>query len=154
MPRFFYHGTTQKGYEEIQKTGAIQPQSGNTYTDKIFLSGNDTYARRVTFIKHAQEQGDVIVVYKIPSYKLKKKYLTDGSKHISPMLSFGDKTWCYSKPISVKDDEILVGSAPFFLNLPEGISIYRDGKTTGFTFTEEAAKHFKIDPEAKGVVKF
>ena len=47
MPRFFYHGTTQKGYEEIQKTGAIQPQSGNTYTDKIFLSGNDTYARRV-----------------------------------------------------------------------------------------------------------
>jgi hypothetical protein len=126
MPKFFYHGTTYKAYEDIQKSGAIEPQSGNTYTDKIFLSGNDEYARRVTFVKHAQEQGDIIVVYKIPSYKLKKKYLSDGGKHISSMLSFDDKTWCYSKPISIKDNDVLVGAAPYFLNLPEGVNIYRN----------------------------
>ena len=38
------------------------PRTGKTYTNQIFLCDNDAYARRVTFIKHAQEQGDVIVV--------------------------------------------------------------------------------------------
>lgn len=142
MPSHYYHGTTVEGYNAIMRDGYIRPQNGNTYENKIFLAGNDKYARRVTFIKHAKHQGETIVVFKIPKYLLKKKYITDGSKHTSNMLSWGDKTYCYSQPIQITDD-ILVGSAPFTLNLPEGVNIFRDGKSTGFTFTKEAAiKYF------------
>lgn len=144
MPKYFYHGTTLEGYRAIQADGFIRPQSGNTYTNQVFLSGNDAYARRVTFIKHSQQQGETIVVFKIPKYVLKKKFLSDGSKHISNMLSFGDKTWCYSQPIKITD-EILVGAAPYTLNLPEGVSIQRDGKKTGLSFTKEAAEYWGIE---------
>lgn len=138
MPKYFYHGTTLAGYRAIQEDGYIRPSTGNTYKNKIFLAGNDAYARRVTFIKHAQAQGETIVVYKIPKYLLKKNNLSDGSAHISNQLSLGDKTWCYNKSIKLTDD-IMVGSEPYFLNLPEGVSIHRDGKKTGFSFTKEAA---------------
>jgi hypothetical protein len=143
MPSHYYHGTTVEGYNAIMRDGYIRPQSGNTYQNKIFLAGNDKYARRVTFIKHAKQQGETIVVFKIPKYLLKKKYISDGSKHISYNLSFGDKTYCYSQPIEITDD-ILVGSAPFTLNLPEGVDIVRVGKSTGISFTKEAAEQFLI----------
>jgi hypothetical protein len=139
MPRYFYHGTTKQGYEAIQKAGYIMPQSGDTYTDKVFLAGNDSYARKITFLKHAEYQGQEIVVYRIPKYVLKKKFLGDGSKHISNMLTLGDKTWTYSKPIQLTN-EIDVASAPYYLHLPEGVSIAREGKGTGFAFTKEAAE--------------
>lgn len=151
MPKYFYHGTTLEGYRAIQADGFIRPQTGNTYTNKVFLAGNDAYARRVTFIKHAQTQGETIVVFKIPKYVLKKKFLSDGSKHISNMLSFGDKTWCYSQPIEITND-ILVWTEPYFLNLPEGVSIERDGNTTGISFSKEAALEWGIDPNEPGVI--
>ena len=150
MPKFFYHGTTLEGYRAIQQDGFIRPQTGNTYTNQIFLAGNDRYARRVTFIKHAQHQGDTIAVFKIPKHLLKKKFLSDGSKHISNMLSLGDKTWCYSQPIEITED-ILVGADPYFLDLPPGVSIHRDGKSTGLSFSEEAAKEWGIDANQQGV---
>lgn len=144
MPKYFYHGTTLEGYRAIQRDGEIRPSTGNTYTGKIFLAGNDEYARRVTFIKHAKQQGETVVVYKIPSYVLKKKFLTSGDKHISKSLSFGDKTWCYSQSIKITDD-ILVGSAPYTLNLPNGVSIMREENgSTGLSFTKEAAEYFNI----------
>jgi len=45
----------------------------------------------------------------------------------------------------------LVGSAPYFLNLPEGVSIGRDGPSTGLIFTADAAERFGIDSSARGV---
>lgn len=138
MNKWFYHGTTLAGYNEIQKTGFILPRTGKTYTNQIFLADNDAFARRVTFIKHAQEQGETIVVYKISRECLRRKLIKDGSRHISNMLSFGDKTYCYPEPINVMDDRILVGMAPYFLNLPDGVSIVRDGSSTGLSFTPEA----------------
>lgn len=142
MSKYYYHGTTLAGYHAIQKTGFIMPRTGKTYTNQIFLCDNDAYARRVTFIKHAQEQGDVIVVYKIHKNNLRRKLLKDGSKHISNMLSFGDPTWCYPEPIDVSSDTILVGAAPYYLNLPEGVSIVRDGTSTGLSFSQSAAKEY------------
>jgi len=141
MPNHYYHGTTVEGYNAIMRDGCIRPQTGNTYQNKIFLAGNDQYARRVTFIKHAKQQGETIVVFKIPKYLLKKKYITDGSKHTSITLSFGDKTYCYSQPIEIIDD-ILVGHAPYTMNLPEGVEIVRVGKSTGLSFTKEAAQNW------------
>lgn len=151
MTKYYYHGTTLAGYHAIQRTGFILPQSGKTYTNQVFLCDNDRYARRVTFLKHAQQQGDTIVVYKIHKNNLRKKLLTDGSRHISPMLSFGEPTWCYPEPIDVMSDTVMVGVAPYFLNLPEGVSIGRDGPSTGLIFTAEAAVRFGIDRTAKGV---
>jgi hypothetical protein len=145
MSKWFYHGTTLEGYHAIQKAGFIMPRSGKTYTDQIFLADNDAYARRITFIKHAQHQNETIVVYKIHRDVLRRKLLKDGSKHISNMLSFGDKTWCYPEPIDISHDLVLVGAAPYYLNLPEGVSIIRDGKSTGFSFTKEAADQFGIE---------
>jgi len=145
MSKWFYHGTTLEGYRKIQSDGFIMPQSGNTYKDKIFLADTDAYARRVTFIKHAQNQGDTIVVYKIHRDVLRRKLLADGSRHISNMLSLGDKTWTYPEPISVFDNKVLVGSAPYFLNLPEGVRIARDGAATGLAFTPEAARQFGVE---------
>ena len=142
MAKWFYHGTTLEGYRAIQRDGFIRPQCGNTYQGKIFLAENDSYARRVTFIKHAKVQGEVIVVYKIHRDALRKKLLTDGSKHISNVLSLGDKTWCYPEPIDINSDKVLVGAAPYVLNLPEGVSIVRDGKSTGFSFTPDAYAKF------------
>ena len=57
------------------------------------------------------------------------------------MLTLGDKTWTYSKPIQLTD-EIDVASAPYYMNLPEGVSIAREGKGTGFAFTKEAAEQW------------
>jgi len=151
MSKYYYHGTTLAGHHAIQKTGYIMPQSGKTYTNQVFLCDNDKYARRVTFIKHAQQQGDVIVVYKIHKNNLRKKLLRDGSRHISTMLSFGEPTWCYSQPIDIAGDTVWVGAAPYFLNLPEGVSIARDGPSTGLIFTAEAAQEFGIDAAAPGV---
>jgi hypothetical protein len=142
MSKWFYHGTTLEGYHAIQKAGFIMPRSGKTYTNQIFLCDNDAYARRVTFIKHAQEQGEVIVVYKIHKNNLRRKLLKDGSKHISNMLSFGDKTWCYSAPIDISSDTVLVGAAPYFINLPHGVSIVRDGSSTGLSLSQAAAKEY------------
>jgi hypothetical protein len=142
MSKYFYHGTTLAGYHAIQKSGFIMPQTGKTYTNQIFLCDNDAYARRVTFIKHAQEQGEVIVVYKIHKNNLRRKLLTDGSKHISKMLSFGDATWCYPQPIDISSDTVLVAAAPYHLNLPEGVSIVRDGTSTGLSFSQSAAKEY------------
>ena len=148
MTKWFYHGTTWEGYKQIQKTGFIMPSSGNTYTNQIFLADNDAYARRVTFIKHAQEQGEVIVVYKIHRNCLRRKLLRDGSRHISEMLSFGDKTYCYPEPIDITDERVLVGAAPYRLNLPEGVSIVRDGSSTGLSFTPEAYALYHIEAPA------
>ena len=142
MSKYYYHGTTLAGYHTIQKTGFIMPRTGKTYTNQIFLCDNDAYARRVTFIKHAQEQGDVIVVYKIHKNNLRKKLLKDGSKHISNMLSFGEPTWCYPEPIDVSSETVLVGAAPYYLNLPQGVSIVRDGTSTGLGFSKQAAKEY------------
>jgi hypothetical protein len=145
MPKFFYHGTTQEGYDEIMRDGFIEPRSGRTYTDKVFLCGNDSYARRVTFLKHAQQQGETIVVFKIPKYCLKKKYIKDGSKHISDSVSFGCKTWTYCQSIEITDD-ILVGAASYTMNLPQGVEIVRDSKgSTGFSFTKEAAEQYLLE---------
>jgi hypothetical protein len=151
MSKYYYHGTTLAGHDAIQKTGYIMPQSGRTYTNQIFLCDNDKYARRVTFIKHAQKQGEIIVVYKIHKNNLRKKLLKDGSRHISKMLSFGEPTWCYSEPIDISSDTILVGAAPYYLNLPEGVSIGREGSSTGLIFTAEAAEQFSIDATSPGV---
>ena len=140
MSKWYYHGTTLEGYRQIQRDGFIMPRSGNTYTNKIFLAESDSYARRVTFIKHAQAQGETIVVFKIHKNHLRKKALTSGEKHISNMLSLGEKTWAYSEPIDIASDLVLVGAAPYVLNLPEGVSIHRDGPSTGLSFTPEAAK--------------
>lgn len=144
MSKWYYHGTTVEGYKQIQKDGFIMPRTGNTYKDKIFLADNDAFARRVTFIKHAQTQGETIVCIKIHRDVLRKKLITDGSKHISKMLSFGDKTYCYSEPIPLYHEKVFVGSAPYVLNLPEGVSIVRNGKSTGLSFTKEAADKFGI----------
>lgn len=145
MSKYYYHGTTLAGYHAIQKAGFILPQSGKTYTNQVFLCDNDAYARRVTFIKHAQEQGEVIVVYKIHKNNLRKKLLKDGSRHISNMLSLGDPTWCYSEPIDVTSDTVLVGAAPYYLNLPEGVSIVRDGSSTGLSFSQQASEEYGIE---------
>jgi hypothetical protein len=142
MSKWYYHGTTLEGHNQIQKSGFIMPRTGKTYTNQIFLCDNDAYARRVTFIKHAREQGEIIVVYKIHKNNLRRKLLKDGSKHISKMLSFGDPTWCYPEPIDIGSDTVLVGAAPYYLNLPEGVSIVRDGSSTGFSFTKEAAQEY------------
>jgi hypothetical protein len=145
MTKWFYHGTTLKGYEAIQKSGFILPSSGNTYKNQIFLCDNDQYARRVTFIKHAQAQGEVIVVYKIHRDCLKRKLIKDGSRHISSMLSFDDKTYCYPEPIDISHDKVLVGAAPYYLNLPEGVRIVREGKATGFAFdNDEIAEKYGV----------
>jgi hypothetical protein len=149
MTKWFYHGTTLEGHKAIQSTGLILPRSGRTYKDQIFLADNDHYARRVTFIKHAQEQGEVIVVYKIHRDALRRKLLRDGSKHISYNLSWGDSTWCYPEPIDIAHPKVLVAAAPFYLNLPEGVSIVRDGPSTGFSFTKEAAERFGIKEAAE-----
>jgi hypothetical protein len=58
------------------------------------------------------------------------------------MLSFGDPTWCYPEPIDISSDTVLVGAAPYYLNLPEGVSIVRDGSSTGLGFSAKAAKEF------------
>jgi hypothetical protein len=148
MPRYFYHGTTKQGYDAIMRDGYIRPSSGCTYTNKVFLAGNDQYARRITFLKHAQAQGETIVVFKIPRHCLKKKFLADGSKHVSRQFSFGDKTWTYNQPIEITDD-ILVAGASYTLNLPEGVSILRDSSgSTGLSFTHEAAEKFGIEEVA------
>jgi len=147
MTKWFYHGTTLEGYKAIQTDGFIRPQSGKTYQNKIFLADNDHYARRITFIKHAKEQGETIVVFKIHRDALRRKLLTDGSRHISNMLSFGEKTWCYSEPIDISHDKVLVAAAPFVLNLPEGVSIVRDGHSTGLSFTSEAKKLYFKDAD-------
>lgn len=144
MPSYFYHGTTVENYKEIMRDGFIKPQSGNTYKNKIFLAGNDLYARRVAFIKHATMQGQNIVTFKIPKYCLKKKHLSDGSKHTSKMLSFNDKTWAYGLPIEITDD-ILVGMSPFTLNLPDGVTILRSEHGTALSFTKEAAEELGLE---------
>ena len=145
MSKYYYHGTTLAGYHAIQKCGYIMPQSGKTYTNQVFLCENDAYARRVTFIKHAQQQGEVIVVYKIHKNNLRKKLLKDGSRHISRMLSLDNPTWCYPEPIDVTSDTVLVGAAPYYLNLPEGVSIVRDGSSTGLSFSQQAAEEYGIE---------
>jgi hypothetical protein len=151
MTKWYYHGTTLAGYQAIQQAGSIQPQSGRTYQNQVFLAESDQYARRVTFLKHAQQQGEVIVVYKIHRNNLKRKLLKDGSRHISNMLSFGEPTWCYPEPIDVFSDTVMVGAAPYYLNLPEGVRIGRDGTSTGLIFTPEAAEQYGIDITAAGV---
>ena len=154
MPRFFYHGTTRQGYEAIQKDGFIKPSTGNTYESQIFLTNNEQFALRVTHIKHASYNGEELFLYKLPKYLLKKKYLTRGDKHISNMISLGEKTWCYSEPISIDHPDVLVSDPfPFVLNLPEGVSIHREGKGTGFSFTPEAAEKYGIELGTPGVVE-
>jgi hypothetical protein len=37
---------------------------------------------------------------------------------------------------------VLVGAAPYYLNLPQGVSIVRDGTSTGLVFNPNAAKEF------------
>jgi len=145
MTKWYYHGTTLKGHHAIQRTGFIMPQSGKTYQNKIFLADNDAYARRITFIKHAEHQGETIVVYKIHKNVLKRKLIADGSKHISNMISFGDKTLAYAEPIDINQSRVLVDAAPYYLKLPAGVSIFRDGSSTGFTFTPEAAAIYGIE---------
>lgn len=146
MPGYYYHGTTVEGYKAIMRDGYIKPQDGNTYKGKIFLANNDLFARRVTFIKHAQVQGETLVVFKIPKYCLKKRYLNDGSRHTS-LMDPGDRTYTYSQPIPITDD-VLWGATPFTLRLPEGVSIIREGKKTGLVFTPEAAERFGIEEAA------
>ena len=84
------------------------------------------------------------MVYRIHRDNLRRKLLTDGSRHISNMLSFGEPTWCYPEPIDVTSDTVLVGAAPYYLNLPEGVSIVRTGSSTGMAFTPERAQEFGI----------
>ena len=60
------------------------------------------------------------------------------------MLSFGEPTWCYSQSIDVSSDTVLVGAAPYYLNLPDGVSIVRDGTSTGLAFTKEKAQEFGV----------
>lgn len=141
MPGYFYHGTTVENYKAIMRDGFIKPQSGNTYKNKIFLANNDLYARRVAFIKHATVQGENIVVFKIPKFCLKKKYLSDGSRHTAMSWHSRDKTWSYGLPIEITND-ILVGMAPYTLNLPEGASIVREGHSTAIVMDEDDALAF------------
>jgi hypothetical protein len=140
MPKFFYHGTTKENYESIQRDGYIQPGSGNTYNNVVFLAGNDIDARIITFLKHAKHQGEEIVVYKIPKYVLKKQFLSSGDKHTA---FTNNKTWKYSKPIPI--DKTWVASIPTNINLPEGVTIMRDGSATGFSVTPEAARQLGIE---------
>jgi hypothetical protein len=143
MPGYYYHCTTVAGYNAIISDGYIRPQDGNTYKGKIFLANNDQFARRVTFIKHAQFEQQTLVVFKIPKYCLKQRYLSDGSRHTG-LNAPGDRTYTYSQPIAITDD-VLMAAEPYALCLPEGVSIARDGKKTGLAFTPEAAKRFGIE---------
>jgi hypothetical protein len=141
MTKWFYHGTTMDAYKLIQKDGFIRPMSGNTYQSKIFLSDNDMDARRMAFIKHAQQQGEMIVVFKIHRDALRRKLITNGEKHTA--MSAG-KVYCYSQPIDISHEKVFVAAVPFTLNLPEGVSIVRDGHKTGLSFTPKAAEKFGV----------
>jgi len=141
MPKYYYHGTTVAGHEAIQKSGCIKTSSGNTYTNKVFLAGNDAYAKRITYLKHSKLPVETVVVYKIPKYLLKKKLLGDGSKHVSKNITFGDKTFTYDADIPLHDD-IWIASQQYYLNLPEGVSIVRDGAATGLSFSKEAEEKY------------
>ena len=126
LPKYLYHGTTLERAREIDRLGYIDVASGVTYKNLIFLADNDSYARRVTFIKHAEQQGDVIAVYRIHRSALKRSLVGNGDKHVSPSLSFGDTTYTYPERIAVHQEAVRVGAAPYTLRLPEGVSIVRD----------------------------
>jgi hypothetical protein len=132
-------------HQQIQQDGYIKPSTGNTYADKVFLSDNDRDARLVAFIKHAKTQGETIVVYKIHRDALRRKLITNGSSHTA--MNIHGKTYCYADRIDITHPRVFVGSAPYTLNLPEGVEIVRDGKTTGLSFSGSAFEQYFGDAE-------
>lgn len=153
LPKYLYHGTTLERAQKIDVDGYIEPGSGRTYENLVFFADNDSYARRVAFIKHGKQQGETIVVYRIHRSAFTRSLVGNGDKHISKSLSFGDTTYTYPERIAVHQEAVRVGSAPYTLNLPQGVSIMRDSKgSTGLSFTEQAAKEFGIERGMPGVI--
>lgn len=150
--KWFYHGTTLENYTKIQDCGFLDPSksNGNTYKNTLFLTNSDKFARCMTAFKHSEFNGQEVVIYKIPGHILDKKSLSIADKHHTKgMFIAGDniETFAYTKPIPV--EETLVAKVAVNLNLPEGVSIYRDGPKTGFSFTREAAEKLGIDYDSQ-----
>jgi hypothetical protein len=142
--KWFYHGTTLENYAKIQADGFLDPTkgNGNLYKNTLFLTNSDKFARVMTAFKHAKYNGQEIVVYKIPGHILDKSCLTTAEGHFSQGLATDPNmvSFKYTKPISI--DDTFVAKAPVNLNLPEGVSIVRDGTKTGLSFTPEAAEQW------------
>lgn len=145
--KWFYHGTTLENYTKIQADGFLDPTkgNGNLYKNTLFLTNSDKFARLMTAFKHADYNGQEIVVYKIPGSILDKSCLTTAEGHFNSGLASDSNMLSFKYTKAIPIDKTFVGKSPVKLNLPEGVGIVRDGTKTGLSITPEAAMALGID---------
>ena len=99
----------------------------------------------MTAFKHADYNGQEIVVYKIPGSILDKSCLTTAEGHFNSGLASDPNMLSFKYTKAIPIDKTFVGKSPVKLNLPEGVGIVRDGTKTGLSITPEAAMALGID---------